>query len=320
MYLNVKDEMFNNKIIEVYVDDDLIFRGFSNEYTYNGDLLVNNITENENGDIEVDCIPRKDFSNKIYNMDNLEMLNQLPSDYIDLIYCDILYNTGKKFKDYDDNLGTPEQAIEWYRPRLIEMKRALKDTGSIYLQCDYRLVHYLKVEMDKIFGIHNFRNELIWCYKTQGFNKNKYSSKHDNILFYTKSKNWTFNLEDIRGEPSESWVKRYSKELKEKGYFVDYKSKKKYYDFVGSPPLDWFEIAILPSAHKESTGYNTQKPKELIEKFIKASSNEGDIVADFFCGSGTSMVVAKELGRRYIGCDINPRAVEITYERLNEVK
>ena len=100
--------------------------------------------------------------NSVYCMDNLELLKQLEDESIDLIYCDILYNTGKKFKDYDDKLGTPQQAIEWYRPRLIEMKRVLKDTGNIVLQCDYNLSHYLKVEMDNIFSLNNFKNEIIW--------------------------------------------------------------------------------------------------------------------------------------------------------------
>ena len=85
--------------------------------------------------------------NKVYCMDNLELLEQLPTGSIDLIYCDILYNTGKNFKDYNDNLGTVTQAMKWYRPRLFQMKRVLKSTGLIYLQCDYRLVHYLKVKM-----------------------------------------------------------------------------------------------------------------------------------------------------------------------------
>ena len=125
--------------------------------------------------------------NKIYCMDNLELLKQLPNESISLIYCDILYNTGKKFKDYDDRLGTPQEAMEWYKPRLIEMKRVLKNTGSIYLQCDYRLIHYLKVEMDNIFGIDRFKNEIIWHYKRWTGKSNKYQSLHDNILFYTKT-------------------------------------------------------------------------------------------------------------------------------------
>ena len=256
--------------------------------------------------------------NKIYNMDNLELLKQMESELVDLIYCDILYNTGKKFKDFVDKLGTPQEAIEWYRPRLIEMNRVLKETGSIYLQCDYRLVHYLKVEMDSIFGLNNFRNDIIWCYKSQGFSKKQWSNKHDNILFYSKSNKWIFNLDDIREEPSESWVKRYGKELEKNGFFIDGKGKR-YDGFVGSPPRDWLDINILPQAHKERVGYDTQKPKALLEKIIKASSNKNDIVADFFCGSGTSLVVAKELGRKYIGCDINPRAVEITKTRLKNI-
>lgn len=256
--------------------------------------------------------------NKIYNMDNLELLKQMESELVDLIYCDILYNTGKKFKDFVDKLGTPQEAIEWYRPRLIEMNRVLKKTGSIYLQCDYRLVHYLKVEMDSIFGLNNFRNDIIWCYKSQGFSKKQWSNKHDNILFYSKSNKWIFNLDDIREEPSESWVKRYGKELEKNGFFIDGKGKR-YDGFVGSPPRDWLDINILPQAHKERVGYDTQKPKALLERIIKASSNKNDIVADFFCGSGTSLVVAKELGRNYIGCDINPRAVEITKTRLKNI-
>ena len=256
--------------------------------------------------------------NKIYNMDNLELLKQTESELVDLIYCDMLYNTGKKFKDFVDKLGTPQEAIEWYRPRLIEMNRVLKKTGSIYLQCDYRLVHYLKVEMDSIFGLNNFRNDIIWCYKSQGFSKKQWSNKHDNILFYSKSNKWIFNLDDIREEPSESWVKRYGKELEKNGFFIDGKGKR-YDGFVGSPPRDWLDINILPQAHKERVGYDTQKPKALLERIIKASSNKNDIVADFFCGSGTSLVVAKELGRNYIGCDINPRAVEITKTRLKNI-
>lgn len=102
-----------------------------------------------------------EYINKLFNEDNLELLRKLPDKCIDLIYCDILYNTGKKFNDYDDNLGTPKEAIEWYKPRLLEMMRVLKDTGLVYIQCDYNLSHYIKIELDNIFGVNNFRNEMV---------------------------------------------------------------------------------------------------------------------------------------------------------------
>ena len=232
--------------------------------------------------------------NNVYCMDNLELLKQLPSNSIDLIYCDVLYNTGRKFDDYDDNLGTPEEAIEWYKPRLIEMKRILKDTGSIYLQMDYRLVHYMKVYMDELFGIKNFRNEIVWKYGLGGSGNKEFAKKHDNILFYSKSNSYIFNIQ---------YENATSNRLKGK-------TKKM---------TDVWDIPTLNNMAKERTGYNTQKPKELLERIIKASSNEGDVVADFFCGSGTSLVVAKELGRNYIGCDINPKAIEITNNRLMEI-
>lgn len=232
--------------------------------------------------------------NKVYCMDNLELLKQMDDNSVDLIYCDILYNTGRKFKDYDDNLGTPQQAMEWYRPRLIEMKRVLKDTGSIYLQCDYRLIHYLKIEMDNIFKVENFINEIIWKYGLGGSGKKSFSKKHDNILFYSKSKDYIFNIQ---------YEDATSNKLKG--------CKKKM--------IDVWDIANINNMAKERIGYDTQKPKELLRRIIKASSNKNDVIADFFVGSGTSLVVAKELGRDYIGCDINQRAVDITNKRLEEV-
>lgn len=253
--------------------------------------------------------------NKVYCMDNLELLRQMEDNSVDLIYCDILYNTGKKFKDYDDRLGTPQQAIEWYRPRLIEMKRVLKDTGSIYLQCDYRLVHYLKVEMDNIFGIDNFINEIIWKYGLGNGNSNtKYLTKHDNILFYSKSNSYTFN--NIRGNITNQMKAKYCHKDDLGQYMIS--KGKKYYLKGGKKIEDVLEIPNMASTSKERVAYDTQKPKDLIKIFINQSSNKNDIIADFFCGSGTSLVVAKELGRQYIGCDVNPRAVDITNQRLHD--
>ena len=263
--------------------------------------------------------------NKVYCMDNLELLKQMDNNSVDLIYCDILYNTGRKFKDYNDNLGSPQQAMEWYKPRLIEMKRVLKDTGSIYLQCDYRLVHYLKVEMDGIFGIKNFRNDIIWSYggQSRAFD---ISCKHDNILRYSKSNICIYNTQ------CQPYTDRTLKEFRhknEKGELCartcrrDKDGNKIYYYTPmgeGANITDVWDIKLLTSSSKERVGYDTQKPKALLERIIKASSNKNDVVADFFVGSGTSLVVAKELGRKYIGCDINQRAVDITNKRLGDVE
>lgn len=252
-----------------------------------------------------------EFINNVFQMDNLELMKQMEDESVDLIYCDILYNTGRKFRDFDDNLGTIQEAINWYRPRLLEMHRVLKDTGSIYLQCDSNLVHYLKVEMDKVFGIENFRRDIIWRigwvsgYKTQTKN---WIRNHDNILYYTKSNKFTFNKEYI---PYPKGYVRHGKKPKSKGIPIE--------DTWNCSENDILNSIQIMVFSKEKVGYNTQKPKALLERIIKASSNEGDLVADFFMGSGTTLVVAKELGRNYVGCDINERAVKITKERLEGV-
>ena len=246
------------------------------------------------------------YINKLFCMDNLELLKQLPDDCLDLIYNDVLYNTGKSFVDFNDNLGTPQQAIEWYRPRLIEMKRVLKDTGLIYIQCDSNLSHYLKVEMDSIFEIHNFRNEIIWWYNSAPRKKKDFGKRHDTIFRYSKTDDYYFNddSEYIRQEYSKTAPRGYEKE--------------RYYNPKGKIIDDVWRIPMLGQNDKtERTGYATQKPKELLYKIIDSSCPLDGIVADFFCGSGTTCVVAKELDRNYLGCDINQRAIDITKQRLN---
>lgn len=247
---------------------------------------------------------------RLYQCDNLELLEKLPNNYIDLIYSDILYNTGKNFKDYNDNLGTPQQAIEWYRPRLQEMRRILKDTGSIYLQCDYRLVHYLKVEMDNIFGLDHFQNEIIWCYNGGGITKNRFNKKHDNILFYSKSNDFIFNTQyqPYNGNSAKRLLNKHKG--KDKSNRLE----------IGTPMTDWWTDikCIVNPANIEYVNYDTQKPKALLERIIKASSNQGNIVADFFMGSGTTGEVAIELGRKFIGCDIGEKACEISKKRLSK--
>lgn len=253
--------------------------------------------------------------------DNLELMKTIESNTIDLIYCDILYGTGRNFADYQDLKPIRSEIESHYIPRIKEMHRILKPTGSIYLQMDYRINHWVRLIMDDIFGYDRMLNELIWCYRSQGFNKNKWSEKHDTVLLYSKSKKWTFNLESIReNEIGESTQKRWHKEISKHGMIPTKKNGKIYWNSPYSPPKDWINLNSLPQAHSERNGYATQKPKELIEKFIKASSNEGDLVADFYLGSGTTAEVCKDLKRNFIGCDINPRAVEITLQRLNDAR
>lgn len=243
--------------------------------------------------------------NTVLKIDNLELLRKLEEKSVDLIYSDILYNTGRKFEDFDDDLGTSKEAMEWYLPRLVEMQRVLKDTGTIYLHCDYRLIHYLKVEMDTVFGPENFRNEIIWHYNSAPRRKKDFGSRHDSILRYSKTNDYTFNVDEVRIPYAESAPRGYAKE--------------KYYNKLGKVMGDVWEIKIIGQNDKtERVNYNTQKPKELLEIIIKASSNEGDLVADFFGGSGTTGVVAKELNRNYLLCDINEKAIQLSEDRISK--
>lgn len=253
--------------------------------------------------------------------DNLELMSKIESGTVDLIYCDILYGNGRKFADYQDLKPIRSEIENHYIPRIKEMHRILKPTGSIYLQMDTKINHWIRCILDDVFGYDRMLNELIWCYRSQGFNKNKWSEKHDVILLYSKTKTWKFNLEAVReNEIGESTQKRWHKEIAEHGMIPTKKNGKIYWNSPYSPPKDWINLNALPQAHTERNGYDTQKPKELIEKFIKASSNEGDLVADFYLGSGTTCEVALELGRKFIGCDINPRAIEITLQRLTDAR
>ena len=237
--------------------------------------------------------------------DNLELMAEIPDGTIDLIYCDILYGTGKNFSDYQDLKPIRSEIEKHYIPRIKEMHRILKPTGSIYLQMDFRINHWLRCIMDDIFGYDNFRNEIIWGYRSQGLGKT-YIKQHDNILFYTKTNEFTFNneFERIRFEKKFMDVKQ-----DEIGYYRDVRIRDV-----------WEDIKFLNSLQNESKNYkyDTKKPVKLIERIIKTSSNEGDLVADFYMGSGTTAVVCKELNRNFIGCDIMQRAVDITKERLHK--
>lgn len=241
----------------------------------------------------------------IKNCDNLELSKNINSDTIDLIYSDILYGTGRNFKDYQDLKPIRSEIESHYIPRIREMYRILKETGLIYLQMDYRINHWIRCILDDIFGYENFRNEIVWSYNSAPRKKNCFGCRHDIILRYSKSDNFTFN--EIREPYSETAPQGYEKE--------------KYYNLEGKVIGDVWNINILAQNDKtERCGYATQKPEKLIERIILSSSNEWDTVADFYLGSGTTAVVCKKLNRNFIGCDISKKAVDTTFNRLENIK
>jgi len=270
-------------------------------------------------------------TSSVFCSDNLELMKTIESNTIDLIYCDILYGTGRKFSDYQDLKPIRSEIEAHYIPRIKEMHRILKDTGSIYLQMDYRIVHWVRCLMDDIFGYKNFIREIIW--DSQG-SMSSCRVKHQNIFLYSKSNRYTNNKIYHHYQTENGIYKRWKKYInlnnqitkknypkndsKFKPYFVKSANNEIIIDFnnkeVGSV---WYISSVN---NGENIHYPTQKPKALIERIIKASSNEGDLVADFYLGSGTTAEVCKDLKRNFIGCDINQRAVEITLQRLNDAR
>jgi len=234
--------------------------------------------------------------------------------------------------------------------RLKLMHQLLAEDGSIYVHCDWRLIPYIRIIMDDIFSKDNFLNELIWCYKERERKLPFYNPKHDDIVFYSKeinNSNRPFNWEAISSEYSKVTRAKFKYDDNDgKGPYqirgrnlqgspikaadgLSKEHEKKYpgltyrdylFEREGVAPRDWFEIGIINKASDERLYYPTQKPEALLERIIKASSNEGDLVADFFCGSGTTAAVAEKLGRKWIACDLGRFAIHTTRKRLIQVQ
>lgn len=245
-------------------------------------------------------------------MDNLDLMRSLPDNHIDLIYCDILYGTGRDFGDYKDLRPIRSEIEAHYIPRIKEMHRILKDTGSIYLQMDSKINHWVRCILDDVFGYQNFKNEIIQYYSARGGVFKHFTYGHQIIYWYSKSSFYTFNSQDVLIDYKKSSLdpKKY-RSLEEYEYV---KNKK------GMTPSTAWLFEYLQGNSSEYKNYPTQKPKALIERIVKASSNEGDLVADFYMGSGTTAEVCQDLNRDFIGCDINPRAIEITQQRLKKAQ
>ena len=194
--------------------------------------------------------------------------------------------------------------------RLKLIRNLMSNDGSIYVHCDWRLNSSLRIVLDEIFGEKNFKNEIIWWYKDpSGTVKDSFKKKHDSILFYSKSENNIFNLDAVREEYSE--VTKKQAERKTISFGRETKINP-----LGKIPVDVWDIPIINSQALERIGYPTQKPEKLLEKIIKASSSENDLVADFFCGSGTTLAVAEKLNRKWIGCDLGKFAIHTSRKRL----
>ena len=267
--------------------------------------------------------------NQIFKGDNLPILKSIPSDSVQLIYIDPPFNTGRTqsrgtttttrtdtgnrvgFKgkrydvvretvlSYDDEF---EDFWSFLEPRLEEAWRILNESGTLYLHLDYREAHYAKVLLDALFGRECFLNEIIWAYDYGGKSKNKWPSKHDTILVYVKDPaKYFFNSTEVDREPYMA-----------PGLVTPEKVEK------GKLPTDvWWHTIVSPTG-KEKTGYPTQKPKGILRRVIQASSKPGDLILDFFAGSGTTGAVAAELGRSFILIDQNPESIEVITKRLSD--
>lgn len=269
------------------------------------------------------------MQNKIYFGDNLPILQSLPSESIDLIYIDPPFNTGKsqsrkQIKTVADENGdrigfqgrayrTIEVGQKAYRdqfedylgflePRLREAYRLLKSNGSLYFHIDYREVHYCKILLDQIFGRTSFINEIIWAYDYGARTKKKWPPKHDNILWYAKDPNhYTFNVDEIERIPYMA-PGLVGKEKAERGKL----------------PTDTWWHTIVPTNGPEKTGYPTQKPLGIMRRIIQASSNPGNLVMDFFGGSGTTAAACLEFNRFFILIDNNPQSIQIMRKRFKD--
>ncbi len=252
----------------------------------------------------------------LYLGDNLEIMRGLPSESVQLVYADPPFGTNRDRHGpdggFEDSWRDPQHYVEWLRPRVVEMRRVLRSDGTLYLHLDRRGVHHARLLLDEVFGAHNFQNEIIWHYTGGGRSARRFQHKHDNILVYHKGPGYKFNADAVREPyaPTSGYARS--------GIVAS--SGKRYTPHPLGKVMDdvWFIPIVNPLA-SERTTYPTQKPERLLERIVLASSDPGDLVLDPFCGSGTALVVAERLGRRWIGIDASPAALECCRSRLESL-
>lgn len=264
--------------------------------------------------------------------DCLHGIKTLARESVDMVYLDPPFFTQRQQAAQDADGTTYSFSDIWdsrrsylffLKERLSEMHRVLKDTGSIFLHCDPSSSHYIRILLDEIFGEKNFRSEIIWAYKRWSNSKKGLMAGHQTIFFYSKSQNFKFhvvygeyspttNLDQILQERERNTAGKASYKRDSEGNIIMAREKR------GVPMADVWNIPFLNPKAKERVGYPTQKPIELLQRILRISTDEGDLVLDPFCGSGTTLVAAKLMRRSYIGIDTNADAIQLCQKRLSD--
>ena len=265
--------------------------------------------------------------------DCLFKLKNIADKSVDLVYLDPPFNTQKrqtlKTKDnsveysFDDTWNDINDYKTYIQERLVECHRVLKDSGSIFLHCDRSASHYLRIALDDVFNTKNFQSEIVWVYKRWSNTKKGLLNTHQTIYFYSKTKDFKFNVTYEDYSPTTNIDQIFQKRVRnENGKSTYKKNISGDYELIeekkGVPLSDVWEIPYLNPKAKERLGYPTQKPIILLERIIKLTTDEGDTVLDPFCGSGTTLVSAKLLNRKFIGIDISIDAIKLTEKRLED--
>lgn len=267
--------------------------------------------------------------NQLYCGDCLSVLDEIQDESVDLIYIDppfysqryyemIWGDNAERFAFDDRWPGRIQTYINYLVDRIRKLYEKLKPTGTIYVHLDWHISHYMKVELDKICGYGNFRNEIIWCYRGGWVPRKDFARKHDTILRYSKGDDYTFNLDVVRipysDDVLDSPVSRFDKSYRANKVYEGYRLNE-----GGKHPEDWWAIQpLMPSDKTERLGYPTQKPLALLNRIVLASSNAEDLVLDAFCGSGTTLESAQTFGRRWIGIDNSQSAIRAVQHRMRK--
>lgn len=267
---------------------------------------------------------------ELYLADNLALMSFLAErgSRLRLIYADPPFNSGKAYNArraptngakfstevpaYSDAQGHGDY-LEWLEARLALMRDLLAEDGTLYVHLDWHYVHYVKVMLDRLFGRERFLNEIVWCYHGPSPITSAFKRKHDTILVYTRSKEYVFNADAVRVPYDRSTVATFASSTSAGFGKVPDLDR-------GKVPEDWWYFPVVARLHNERVGYETQKPLALLQRIIKASSNPGDSVGDFFCGSGTTLVAATMLSRTFTSCDSNPLAVSKSVMRIEGLR